>query len=786
MVMVVYRARRFCEQKKQQSRQRKSRRADDPATYTPSAVTKPPDPVCVRKPFSNYSPQMRVLKGAEVQGILNDLAGIMDLPYPESETLETPMQLPVSNGDQVGNKVQTWSDPISPASSAAEVASDDNGADDLLLWPSELKLAFNNVKNNLTVAVNNTSASVSDGITVSGGRKRKMWDNTDSPVAKVPTPSPQDRQQMNPADDQQMVVTEPRMARECGNGSSVKLMTTVGRLKDNKDPLSGISTPVVSGAVQGKDKVKKGDSGSSASRMNSWQVEDIADNLAADLDGSLSGLGVDLSTAPYSMSEALLALPSLTVFKQEAPSPSSQNDAGPKFIKRLIHLPASPFQFVTENDSFSIRLQQASPNTGVTGVGEADSNTPTSGTKSGAVNKNSSSGASSPLHQLLQQNSSAFSTNVSTTGLSSSPTHHLQLDTCGSVSQAIVGSTTSTHSVLSHIENFQPRNAGLVTTSSSSPSSLNSSSAHHDLGVDCRFQYVLAAATSIATKVNEETLTYLNQGQSYEIKLKKLGELSAYRGKILKSMIRICFHERRLQYMEREQMAAWQASRPGDRIVEVDIPLSYGIYDVVQDQCLLNTVEFLWDPTKEVGVYIKVNCISTEFTPKKHGGEKGVPFRIQVETYLQGEGTLKRLHAAACQIKVFKLKGADRKHKQDREKILKRPPLEQEKFQPSYDCTVFNDIATESLNSTPLSSAVTSTSPTAASFSPQSENHGNQPRGGRGTPTDNSSVTPVAIVTAKEEHSSQPVVANLAALPAPATNAVLPDSQPLAAVSELP
>jgi hypothetical protein len=35
--------------------------------------------------------------------------------------------------------------------------------------------------------------------------------------------------------------------------------------------------------------------------MNSWQVEDIAENLAADLDGSLSGLGVDLNAAPYSM-----------------------------------------------------------------------------------------------------------------------------------------------------------------------------------------------------------------------------------------------------------------------------------------------------------------------------------------------------------------------------------------------------------------------------------------------------------------------------------------------------
>lgn len=60
-------------------------------------------------------------------------------------------------------------------------------------------------------------------------------------------------------------------------------------------------------------------------------------------------------------------------------------------------------------------------------------------------------------------------------------------------------------------------------------------------------------------------------------------------------------------------MAAWQVSRPGDRIVEVDIPLSYGIYDVVQDQYLINTVEFLWDPTKEVGVYIKVCTILLAF-----------------------------------------------------------------------------------------------------------------------------------------------------------------------------
>jgi transcription factor CP2-like protein len=168
-----------------------------------------------------------------------------------------------------------------------------------------------------------------------------------------------------------------------------------------------------------------------------------------------------------------------------------------------------------------------------------------------------------------------------------------------------------------------------------------------------RFQYVLAAATSIATKSNEETLTYLNQGQSYEIKLKKLGDLSSCRGKMMKSVVKICFHERRLQYMEREQMHIWQSSRPGERILDIDIPLSYGLIHVNQTS-LLNTAEIHWDPMKEVGVYIKVNCISTEFTPKKHGGEKGVPFRIQIETYFESasEVPVKPLHAAACQIKV--------------------------------------------------------------------------------------------------------------------------------------
>lgn len=44
-----------------------------------------------------------------------------------------------------------------------------------------------------------------------------------------------------------------------------------------------------------------GGMGSANSRVAGWRLEDIDDNLAADFDGSLSGLGVDLSVASYNM-----------------------------------------------------------------------------------------------------------------------------------------------------------------------------------------------------------------------------------------------------------------------------------------------------------------------------------------------------------------------------------------------------------------------------------------------------------------------------------------------------
>ncbi|KAH8024462.1 hypothetical protein HPB51_024664 [Rhipicephalus microplus] len=187
------------------------------------------------------------------------------------------------------------------------------------------------------------------------------------------------------------------------------------------------------------------------------------------------------------------------------------------------------------------------------------------------------------------------------------------------------------------------------------------------------------------TKADDLIGWEIHGSQSYEIKLKKLGDLTEMRGKMLKSTIRIGFQERRLQYMEKEQITQWMRQRPGERILEADVPLSYGVYEVVNTPNKVHFCEFLWDPTKETGVFIRLNCISTEFTPKKHGGEKGVPFRIVIETYSHGEpGPPQKLHSASCQVKVFKPKGADRKHKTDREKMIKRPLAEQCISEPAF------------------------------------------------------------------------------------------------------
>ncbi|NWS13144.1 TFCP2 factor, partial [Pachyramphus minor] len=146
------------------------------------------------------------------------------------------------------------------------------------------------------------------------------------------------------------------------------------------------------------------------------------------------------------------------------------------------------------------------------------------------------------------------------------------------------------------------------------------------------FQYVLCAATSPAVKLHDETLTYLNQGEPHLPQ--GAPGLLGWEGP--GSIFRVVFHDRRLQYTEHQQLEGWRWNRPGDRILDIDIPMSVGIIDPRANPSQLNTVEFLWDPAKRTSVFIQVSTgghrWGVSFIQVSTGGHRwGVSF-IQVST----------------------------------------------------------------------------------------------------------------------------------------------------------
>ncbi|VCX36907.1 unnamed protein product, partial [Gulo gulo] len=54
----------------------------------------------------------------------------------------------------------------------------------------------------------------------------------------------------------------------------------------------------------------------------------------------------------------------------------------------------------------------------------------------------------------------------------------------------------------------------------------------------------------------------------------------------------------------------------------------------------------------------QIHCISTVFAPSKAGGEKGVPFCLQIHTFKASDKDLPQaahLHSAGCLTEVFKV-----------------------------------------------------------------------------------------------------------------------------------
>ncbi|CAG5100282.1 Oidioi.mRNA.OKI2018_I69.XSR.g16930.t1.cds [Oikopleura dioica] len=211
-------------------------------------------------------------------------------------------------------------------------------------------------------------------------------------------------------------------------------------------------------------------------------------------------------------------------------------------------------------------------------------------------------------------------------------------------------------------------------------------------------EFILVQNTSPLQKVNEESLTYLNQGQAYGVRLKRRPEACKQMGLQMDTPFRIClrviFHDRRLQNTEAEQIESWSQANPGKRFIEIDKELSTEISCVSNKKEELNCSELVWASSKDAVVFIKINCISTEFTQKKHGGEKGAPFRLQLDAFKEDPSVMQFnssqcIQASSCQIRVFKPRGADRKQKSDHQRVSKEMADEscKGKYIPCYERT---------------------------------------------------------------------------------------------------
>ena len=102
------------------------------------------------------------------------------------------------------------------------------------------------------------------------------------------------------------------------------------------------------------------------------------------------------------------------------------------------------------------------------------------------------------------------------------------------------------------------------------------------------FEFILVSPTSPLQKVNDESLTYLNQGQAYGLKLKRrpdqMKKLNLNMDMSVRLTLRVIFHDRRLQNTEQEQILQWTKQRPAERFVEIDVPLSENVCNVMQSQ----------------------------------------------------------------------------------------------------------------------------------------------------------------------------------------------------------
>ncbi|XP_076151663.1 grainyhead-like protein 3 homolog [Alosa pseudoharengus] len=186
------------------------------------------------------------------------------------------------------------------------------------------------------------------------------------------------------------------------------------------------------------------------------------------------------------------------------------------------------------------------------------------------------------------------------------------------------------------------------------------------------FQFVLGAPQASQHKTTEMPMVYLNKGQFYPITLMGVDSSAGQPMGRVKTVIMAVFENDKSPEVQLKCWNHWHARQPTVKQRVIDIAdyketLS-GISDV--EEVAFNALSFVWNTNEEAKVFIGINSLSTDFSAQK--GVKGLPLNLQIDTYDISTGTNTLIHRAACQIKIFCDKGAERKMRDEERKRSKR------------------------------------------------------------------------------------------------------------------
>lgn len=181
-----------------------------------------------------------------------------------------------------------------------------------------------------------------------------------------------------------------------------------------------------------------------------------------------------------------------------------------------------------------------------------------------------------------------------------------------------------------------------------------------------KYVYILEAQTSLIQKRGEDTLTYLNKGQFYFVSF----EAQPSKLQRVKSVIHLVFRHEKEPENERSHWRYWynQQPNPNQRALDIDMKACQNIDDV--EEVGYNALAVYWDPNTKSKVSLRINCLSTDFSPQK--GVKGIPLHLQIDTFEDVDDGTVPSHRSFCQIKVFRDKGAERKNKDESKTVSKR------------------------------------------------------------------------------------------------------------------